>query len=178
MQKSVPLLWFKDQAEEALNLYVSIFKNSGAGRMVRSDDAGPGPKGSVMTGTFTLDGGEFSAGWRAIALVSTKSLLLPSLLVLPSRGYGRGPRLRLNGQGSCAGSASAAETVLFRGSVPRYCRRHGVPPAVALNESDGLGSNRIVSEYSPREYHVLRAPPWISRAKCEVRELRARCAKS
>ena len=87
MQKSVPLLWFKDQAEEALNLYVSIFKNSGAGRMVRYGDAGPGPKGSVMTAGSTLDGGEFSAGWRAIALVSTKSLLLPSLLVLPSRGF-------------------------------------------------------------------------------------------
>ena len=61
MQKIVPFLWFNDNAEEAMNFYVSIFKNSKLGRVTRYGDAGPGPKGSVMWCTFTLEGQEFHA---------------------------------------------------------------------------------------------------------------------
>jgi predicted 3-demethylubiquinone-9 3-methyltransferase (glyoxalase superfamily) len=61
MQKITPFLWFNGQAEEAVNLYVSIFKNSKVGSIARCGDAGPGPKGSVMTATFQLDGQEFMA---------------------------------------------------------------------------------------------------------------------
>jgi len=61
MQKIVPFLWFNDNAEEAMNFYVSIFKNSKVGRVTRYGDAGPGPKGSVMWCTFTLEGQEFHA---------------------------------------------------------------------------------------------------------------------
>jgi predicted 3-demethylubiquinone-9 3-methyltransferase (glyoxalase superfamily) len=61
MQKITPFLWFNDQAEEAMNFYVSIFKNSKVGRVTRYGDAGPGPKGSVMSATFQLDGQEFFA---------------------------------------------------------------------------------------------------------------------
>src|SRR5438105_10468965 len=61
MQKIVPFLWFDGQAEEAMNFYVSIFKNSKVGRVSRYGDAGPGPKGSVMSATFVLDGQEFFA---------------------------------------------------------------------------------------------------------------------
>ena len=61
MQKIVPFLWFDGKAEEAMNFYVSIFKNSTVGRVSRYGDAGPGPKGSVMSCTFTLDGQEFFA---------------------------------------------------------------------------------------------------------------------
>ena len=61
MQKIRPFLWFNDQAEEAMNFYVSIFKNSKAGSVSRYGDAGPGPKGSVMSATFELDGEEFMA---------------------------------------------------------------------------------------------------------------------
>jgi predicted 3-demethylubiquinone-9 3-methyltransferase (glyoxalase superfamily) len=61
MQKIVPFLWFDGKAEEAMNFYVSIFKNSRVGRVWRYGDAGPGPKGSVMSCTFTLDGQEFFA---------------------------------------------------------------------------------------------------------------------
>ncbi len=61
MQKIVPFLWFDGKAEEAMNFYVSIFKNSKVGRVSRYGDAGPGPKGSVMSCTFTLDGQEFFA---------------------------------------------------------------------------------------------------------------------
>ncbi len=49
MQKITPFLWFDANAEEAMNFYTSIFKNSRIGEIRRYGDAGPGPKGSVMT---------------------------------------------------------------------------------------------------------------------------------
>ena len=61
MQKITPFLWFDDKAEEAMNFYVSIFKNSKRGRISRYGDAGPGPKGTVMVATFQLGGQEFIA---------------------------------------------------------------------------------------------------------------------
>ena len=61
MPKITPFLWFNDQAEEAMNFYVSVFKNSKAGSVTRYGDAGPGPKGSVMTANFQLEGLDFTA---------------------------------------------------------------------------------------------------------------------
>jgi predicted 3-demethylubiquinone-9 3-methyltransferase (glyoxalase superfamily) len=61
MQKITPFLWFDDKAEEAMNFYVSIFKNSKIGNIARYGEEGPGPKGTVMTATFQLDGQEFVA---------------------------------------------------------------------------------------------------------------------
>jgi predicted 3-demethylubiquinone-9 3-methyltransferase (glyoxalase superfamily) len=61
MQKISPFLWFDNQAEEAMNFYVSIFKNSKIGSVMRYGDAGPGPKGSVMTASFELEGQQFTA---------------------------------------------------------------------------------------------------------------------
>jgi predicted 3-demethylubiquinone-9 3-methyltransferase (glyoxalase superfamily) len=61
MQKITPFLWFDTQAEEAANFYVSIFKNSKMGKISRYGDAGPGPKGSVMSVTFQIEGQEFFA---------------------------------------------------------------------------------------------------------------------
>jgi len=61
MQEITPFLWFDNQAEEAANFYVSIFKNSKMGTVRRYGEAGPGPKGSVMTVTFELDGQQFMA---------------------------------------------------------------------------------------------------------------------
>jgi len=61
MQKITPFLWFDNQAEEAANFYISIFKNSKLGAISRYGDAGPGPKGSVIVANFTIDGQEFSA---------------------------------------------------------------------------------------------------------------------
>ncbi len=61
MQKITPFLWFDGNAEEAMNFYVSIFKNSKIVSVRRYGDAGPGPKRTVMTGTFQLDGQEFYA---------------------------------------------------------------------------------------------------------------------
>jgi predicted 3-demethylubiquinone-9 3-methyltransferase (glyoxalase superfamily) len=56
-----PFLWFDSQAEEAMNFYVSIFPNSRTIGVTRYGDAGPGPKGSVMTANFVLNGQEFTA---------------------------------------------------------------------------------------------------------------------
>ena len=61
MQKITPFLWFDNQAEEAMNLYVSLFKNSKVLSVSRYGEGGPGPAGTVMTATFQLDGQEFMA---------------------------------------------------------------------------------------------------------------------
>ena len=61
MQKITPYLWFNDQAEEAMNFYVSLFKNSKVINVARYGRGGPGPEGTVMTATFQLDGQEFMA---------------------------------------------------------------------------------------------------------------------
>jgi predicted 3-demethylubiquinone-9 3-methyltransferase (glyoxalase superfamily) len=61
MQKITPFLWFDGQAEEAMNFYVSVFKNSKVVRVSRYGEAGPGPKGTVMSATFQLEGQEFFA---------------------------------------------------------------------------------------------------------------------
>ena len=56
MQKITPFLWFDTQAEEAAKYYVSIFPKSKILRTARYGEAGPGPKGSMMTVEFELDG--------------------------------------------------------------------------------------------------------------------------
>jgi predicted 3-demethylubiquinone-9 3-methyltransferase (glyoxalase superfamily) len=61
MQKITPFLWFDGKAEEAMNFYVSIFKNSKVETITRYGDAGPGPKGTVMIATFQLEGQDFIA---------------------------------------------------------------------------------------------------------------------
>ena len=61
MQKITTFLWFDDQAEEAMNFYCSLFKDSKILSISRYGEAGPGPKGQVMTGTFQLNGQEFMA---------------------------------------------------------------------------------------------------------------------
>src|ERR1700730_7223226 len=61
MQKITPFLWFDGNAEEAMNFYVSIFKDSKILGVTRNGEAGPGPKGTVMSATFELDGQRFIA---------------------------------------------------------------------------------------------------------------------
>ena len=60
-KKITTFLTFNDQAEEAVNLYTSIFKNSRILSSSRDGDAGPGPKGGLMAANFELDGQEFVA---------------------------------------------------------------------------------------------------------------------
>jgi predicted 3-demethylubiquinone-9 3-methyltransferase (glyoxalase superfamily) len=61
MQKITPFLWFDNNAEEAMNFYTSVFKNSKIVSITRYGDAGPGPKGTVMTGIFQIHGQDFFA---------------------------------------------------------------------------------------------------------------------
>lgn len=65
MQKITPFLWFNDKAEEVVNFYVSIFKNSRVGSIARYGEEGAEvsgrPQGTVMTVTFELEGQEFMA---------------------------------------------------------------------------------------------------------------------
>ena len=61
MQKITPFLWFDDQAEEAADFYVSVFRNSWVMSVSRYPEGGPGPPGAAMSVTFTLDGLEFQA---------------------------------------------------------------------------------------------------------------------
>lgn len=56
MNKITTFLTYNNQAEEAVNLYVSIFKNSKVVNMNRM-----GPDGPVLSATFELDGQEFMA---------------------------------------------------------------------------------------------------------------------
>jgi predicted 3-demethylubiquinone-9 3-methyltransferase (glyoxalase superfamily) len=60
-QKITTFLWFNDNAEEAVNFYVSVFKNSKILNTTRYGDSGAGPKGRVMTVDFDLDGQRFTA---------------------------------------------------------------------------------------------------------------------
>ncbi len=61
MQKIVPFLWFDNQADEAVDFYVSVFKKSKKGRTARYGEEGPGAKGTVMTVDFQIEGQEFVA---------------------------------------------------------------------------------------------------------------------
>jgi predicted 3-demethylubiquinone-9 3-methyltransferase (glyoxalase superfamily) len=59
MPKITPFLWFDDQAEEAAELYTSVFDNSKILNVSRYAEAGPGEPGSVMTVEFELEGQKF-----------------------------------------------------------------------------------------------------------------------
>lgn len=65
MKKINPCLWFDNQAEEAVNFYVSVFKNSKIMNVARYGEEAAkvsgSPKGTVMTVTFVLEGQEFMA---------------------------------------------------------------------------------------------------------------------
>jgi predicted 3-demethylubiquinone-9 3-methyltransferase (glyoxalase superfamily) len=56
-----PFLWFDSNAEEAVEFYLSIFKNSRRLQELRNGENGPGPKGSILTVAFELDGQKFTA---------------------------------------------------------------------------------------------------------------------
>lgn len=61
MQKITPFLWFDGRAEEAMNFYVSIFKNSKVLSVNRYGKGAPMPEGTVLTASFSLDGQTFVA---------------------------------------------------------------------------------------------------------------------
>jgi predicted 3-demethylubiquinone-9 3-methyltransferase (glyoxalase superfamily) len=61
MQKITPFLWFNDNAEAAVDFYVSIFKNSKVLDVSRYGEGGPMPAGTAMIVNFLLDGREYMA---------------------------------------------------------------------------------------------------------------------
>ena len=78
MQKITPFLWFNDNAEQAVEFYVSTFAHSKILSTSRYGDAGPGPKGSLMVATFQLEGQSFMAinGGPTYRLTPAISLLV------------------------------------------------------------------------------------------------------
>jgi predicted 3-demethylubiquinone-9 3-methyltransferase (glyoxalase superfamily) len=61
MQKISPCLWFRDEAEEAVDFYVSIFPGAKKGTILRSDDVGVRSKGGVVMVNFKMFGQAFQA---------------------------------------------------------------------------------------------------------------------
>ena len=61
MPKITPFLWFDKNAEEAVDFYLSVFPDSRKTSELRAGDAGPGPKGSIITVGFELQGQPFTA---------------------------------------------------------------------------------------------------------------------
>jgi len=61
IQKITPFLWFDNQAEEAMNFYVSIFKDSKVLSISRYGEGAPVPAGTVMTASFQIEGQQFTA---------------------------------------------------------------------------------------------------------------------
>jgi predicted 3-demethylubiquinone-9 3-methyltransferase (glyoxalase superfamily) len=60
-QKITTFLWFDNNAQEAMEFYTSVFKNSKIGNVTRYGEAGPGANGTVMVGSFELEGQQFTA---------------------------------------------------------------------------------------------------------------------
>ena len=58
MQKISPFLWFDNNAEEAMNFYLSVFKDSKTNRVARNPPGGPGPEGSLLVASIQLEGQE------------------------------------------------------------------------------------------------------------------------
>ena len=73
-----PFLWFNSEAEEAANLYVSLFPKSRITHVSRYGDSGPGPKGSAMAVGFELSGQRLTAinGGPHFKLTEAFSLLV------------------------------------------------------------------------------------------------------
>ena len=80
MQKITPFLWFDTQAEEAMNFYTSIFKNSKAGKVTRYAEGGPAPAGSAMTVSFELEGLQFTGLNAGPAFKFNEAISLLSLI--------------------------------------------------------------------------------------------------
>jgi predicted 3-demethylubiquinone-9 3-methyltransferase (glyoxalase superfamily) len=60
MQKISPFLWYDNNAEEAMNFYLSIFKDSKTVRVARTPPGGPGPEASFLVATIQLEGQEIT----------------------------------------------------------------------------------------------------------------------
>jgi len=78
-QRITTALWFEDRAEEAIRFYSSIFKDSKILAESRCGEAGPLPKGTLLSARFQLAGQEFLAlnGSPKIPFTEATSLFVP-----------------------------------------------------------------------------------------------------
>jgi predicted 3-demethylubiquinone-9 3-methyltransferase (glyoxalase superfamily) len=60
MQKISTFIWFDNNAEEAMNFYLSLFKDSKVIRAARNPPGGPGPEGAMLVASIQLEGQEFT----------------------------------------------------------------------------------------------------------------------
>ena len=79
MQRIKPFLWFKDNAEEAVDFYLSVFPGAKRDSTSRVPEGGPGKPGSVMIASFILDGVEIVAlnGGPHQSFTDAISLMVP-----------------------------------------------------------------------------------------------------
>lgn len=61
LPRITPFLWFDNNAEEAVEFYLSVFKNSRRLTVLKNPEGGPAPAGRVLTISFELDGQPFTA---------------------------------------------------------------------------------------------------------------------
>ena len=125
MQKVTPFLWFDGKAEEAMNFYTSIFRNSKVRDVMRYGESGPGPKGSVMSAKFEIEGQEFIALNSGPAYSFTPAI---SLFVMWERGEkGHDVGELLAGGGKTEEGGAPEELGLLSGEIPpiigESCRR-------------------------------------------------------
>ncbi len=59
MQKITPCLWFEQNADEAVEFYTSVFPDAKIEGVAYYGDAGPLPKGLLLTATLSLLGQQF-----------------------------------------------------------------------------------------------------------------------
>src|SRR3982751_4523561 len=60
MQKISPFIWFDSNAEEAMNFYLSVFKDSKVIRVAHNTPAAPGPEGQLLVASIELEGQEIT----------------------------------------------------------------------------------------------------------------------
>jgi predicted 3-demethylubiquinone-9 3-methyltransferase (glyoxalase superfamily) len=137
MQKIFPCLWFDGRAEEAMNFYLSVFKNAKVTDVLRWGDTGPGVKGSVLTCTFELEGQTFTAlnGGPQYAFTPAISLVVPCDTQAEVDGYWA--RLLDGGQAQQCGWVTDRFGVSWQ-IVPRVL-------FTLLNNPDAAKANRVMA---------------------------------
>ncbi|HEY4208296.1 MAG TPA: VOC family protein, partial [Puia sp.] len=60
MQRISPFIWFNDNAEEAMNFYLSVFKDAKVVRVAHTPPGGPGPEGAFLVASIQLEGQEIT----------------------------------------------------------------------------------------------------------------------
>ncbi len=121
MQKLSTCLWFDGKAEEAMNFYTSIFKNSQKGPVSRYGEGAPMPKGTVMTASFELLGHEFMAlnGGPQFSFTPAISLMVACGSQEEMDEYWG----KLSSGGETSSAAGSRTNTAYRGrSFPPSCR--------------------------------------------------------